>query len=158
MATRPYEGNQFAYYVPSVNDTSAPTITEIDAGVPLEPGMVATGLAPNHTENLVSTPMLSGFIRQNVGTEGITFNLQFVYDPDTDDTDDIEQLFDSRGKQGFLVLTEEEAAADGRAEVYSASFGRRKRIQSAQDTDKQFSVLCAVNADYDDDATIAAAA
>jgi len=42
--------------------------------------------------------------------------------------------------------------------VYSATFGRRKGVQSAQDTDQQFTVMVAVNADYTDDAIIAAGA
>jgi len=159
MTTRPYEGNLNAYYVPTIADPAAPTDTEITAGVPLTPGLVATGVSPNHTENTVSTPMLSGFIRQNIGTEGLTFQLQFIYDPDTTETDDIWGNFDTRGKAGYLMLVPDGASAVGeRAEVYSATFGRRKGVQSAQDTDQQFTVMVAVNADYTDDAIIAAGA
>lgn len=156
MSTRPYENNFFVHYLPAVADISAPTVAEIAAGVDLTPGLVANGVAWNMTQNTVSTAMLTGFIRQNVGTEGAAATLTFIYDPDTAAIDDIYNLFDTRGKNGFLLVAQVAPVALTPCEVYPGSFGRRKRVASAQDTDQQFTVMFACNADYDDDAVVAA--
>lgn len=157
MATRPYEGNLKAYYLPTVANLAAPTVAEITAGTEMTPALVASGVSPNHTENTVSTPMLTGFIRQNIGTEGITFNLQMIYDPDTTAVSDVYALFDTRGKAGVLLLAPEgDVAATAVVQTYQATFGRRKLVQSAQDTDMQYTVMVAVNADYNDAAVVSA--
>lgn len=158
MSTRPYENNFFAYYVPAIADATLAEVsqTEIDAGTPLTPGLIANGVQWNMTQNTVSTPMLTGFIRQNVGTEGAAATLQFVYDPDSTEEAAIYDLFDVRGLNGFLVLAQVELdAAPQDCEIYPGTFGRRKRVATAQDTDQQYTVMFACNADYNDAASTA---
>lgn len=159
MSTRPYENNFFVYYIPAIADATLATVTaaEITAGTDLTPGLIANGVQWNMTQNTVSTPMLTGFIRQNVGTEGAAATLQFIYDPDTVDLAAIYDLFATRGLNGFLWISQEEPTTTGVAgEVYPGSFGRRKRVASAQDTDQQFTVMFACNADYNDAAATTA--
>lgn len=157
MSIRPYEGNTFAYALAAVPaDPSAPTVAELTAGVLLEPAMTADGLSPSHTENIASVQLLSGFIPQAIGTEGEMFDLKFVIDPDTVEISDVYDFFDERGKLGALVVLEAPAAIGVTGAVYPCSFGRRKRVASAPDTIQQFTVKCAVNQDWTDDAVIAA--
>lgn len=151
-----YEGNLHAHWVPSIADESAPTVTEIEAGVELTPSLTADGVSPNHTENTVSTDMLSGFIKQSVGTEGVTFNLTMLRYPD-EDPDEPYDNFDTRGKSGYLVLAND---SDGTTsgdvvEVYPAEAGRRKRVQTAANSHQAFTVLVTVSDDFTDDATVA---
>lgn len=156
MALTPkvYEGNLYARYVPTIADTSAPTVAELGAGVDLTPALTADGVQPNHTENTVSTDMLSGFIKQSIGTEGVTFNLNFL--KDFDGTDPVYDIFDTRGKSGYLVLSRDgDPVATSVVEVYPAEFGRRKTIQTAANSHQAFSVLVAVSSDFDDDAVVA---
>lgn len=157
MKPQPYEGNLKAYYVPSIVDKSAPTAAEMAAGTPLTPSLTADGVQPNHTENTVSTDMLSGFIRQSIGTEGVTFNLRMLRDFETA-TDTVYDLFDERGKDGFLVLSDNGGGltAGDVVEVYPAQFGRRKRVQSAGNVHNAYTVMVTVDDDFDDDAVVAA--
>lgn len=157
MKPQPYEGNLEAYYVPAIADKTAPTVAEMTAGTRLTPSLTADGVQPNHTENTVSTDMLSGFIKQSIGTEGVTFNLRMLRDFETS-TDTVYDLFDERGKDGFLVLSDTGAGqtAGDVVEVYPAQFGRRKRAQSGANAHNAFTVMCTVDDDFDDDAVVAA--
>ena len=156
MQPKAHEGQTKAWYVPAIADEAAPTVAEIAAGVPLSDSFTADGIQPNHTENTVSTEMLSGFIKQSIGTEGVTFNLRFLRD--FDGTDDVWDTFDTRGKVGYLVISND--GGDGSAadvvEVYPAEFGRRKRIATGANSHQAFTVLVTVTDDYDDDAVVAA--
>ena len=151
-----HEGQTKAWYVPTIADISAPTVAEMGAGVELSDALTADGLSPNHTENVVSTDMLSGFIKQSIGTEGVTFNLRFLRD--ADGTDAVWDIFDTRGKAGYLVISNEggTGAALDVVEVYPAEFGRRKRVATGANSHQAFTVLCTVKSDYDDDAVVAA--
>lgn len=157
MKPQPYEGNLKAYWVPTIADKAAPTAAEMTAGIDLSDQLTADGVSPNHTENTVSTDMLSGFIKQSIGTEGLTFNLRFLRDFEAA-TDTVYDNFDARGKDGFLVLSETgggQTSGDV-VEVYPAQAGRRKRIASTGNAHIAFSVLVTVDDDYVDDAVVAA--
>lgn len=150
-----YEGNLHAYWVPTIADESAPTAAEITAGVDLTGSLTADGVSPSHTENMVSTDMLTGFIKQSIGTEGVTFGLTMLRYPD-EDPDEPYENFDERGKSGYLVLTSDGAAAASKVvEVYPAQAGRRKRVQTAANSHQAFSVKIAVSSDFTDDAVVA---
>ncbi len=156
MSTRPFEGHTFAYALAAVPaNPDAPTAAQIDAGVPLVSGMTANGLNASRTDNTVSTPMMDGYVRQNVGTQGDSYTLQFIYDPDTADLAAIYDWFDTQGKTGALVICEAAAAVGVACEVYPCTFGEAKMISGAPDTDKQFTVRVAVNAPPSRRATVA---
>ena len=157
MRPQAYEGNLHVFYVPTIASIAAPTVAEMTAGTPLHDALTADGVTPNHTENTVSTDMLSGFIRTSIGTEGLTFNLRFLRDFESA-ADEVYDLFDERGKAGYLVLSETgggQTATDV-VEVYPAEFGRRKRVASTGNAHMAFTVLVAVNENYEDDAVVAA--
>ena len=151
-----YEGKTRMWYLPAVADATAPTVSEFTAGTEITSQSTADGVTPNHTENFVATGMLSGFIRNSIGTEGVTFNLRFLRNFDAGG-DQAWALFDTRGKIGLLAIINDGAdpAASGEAELYPAEFGRRKRVQSGANTHQAFSVQVAVNSDFTDDAIIA---
>lgn len=73
-----HEGNLHLYAVPSIANLAVPTMAEINAGVDLTPALTADRFSPTNTENTVSTDMLTGFIKQSIGTEGIGFDLTFL--------------------------------------------------------------------------------
>jgi hypothetical protein len=150
-----HEGNLHVYVVPTVANNAAPTVAEITAGVDVTPGITADGFSPNITENTVSTDMLTGFIRQSIGTEGIGFNLTVLREKDVNGA--IWDYFDARGKAGNLVVCPFGAAAAGQhAEVYPIESGRRKWVASGANAHQKFSVLIVGTDDYNDDATVAA--
>lgn len=156
MQPKAHEDQTKAWYVPTIADEAAPTVAEIAAGVELSDSLTADGVSPNHTENVVSTDMLSGFIKQSIGTEGVTFNLRFLRD--FDGTDEVWDTFDTRGKTGYLVLSNDggTGVAADEVEVYPAEFGRRKRVATGANSHQAFTVLCTVTGDYTDDAVVAA--
>lgn len=154
-----HEGSLHLYVIPSVAkaDLSEVTTAEIEAGVDLTPAITADGFAPNITENTVSTDMLTGFIRQSIGTEGIGFALTFLRAKDTNG--DIWDYFDERGKDGFLVVCPFGPADENEhAEIYPIESGRRKWVASGANAHEKFSVTIVGTDDYNDDATVVAAA
>jgi hypothetical protein len=152
-----HEGFLHVYVLPAVAsaDMSQVTAAEITAGVDLTPAITADGYSPNPTQNTVSTDMLTGFIKQSIGTEGASFDLTFVREKDTNG--DVWDYFDERGKSGFLVVTPFGAAAAGEhAEVYPVEFARRRWVSSGANAHQKFQVMCVVTRDYNDDAAIVA--
>lgn len=152
-----HEGQTRVWYLPAVADDAAPTVAEFTAGTEITSQATADGVMPNHTENFVATDMLTGFIRNSIGTEGLTFALRFLRDFDAGG-DAAWALFDTRAKLGRLAIINDgsDPAASGAAEIYPAEFGRRKRVQSGANAHQAFTVQVAINEDYTDDAVIAA--
>lgn len=155
-----HEGKLWAGIAPAVADISAPTVAELGAATDLTPALTADGLSPNHTENVVSTDMLTGFIRQSIGTEGIGFDLTFLYYLDNGTDNEAWDYFDERGKAGFLVVGR---TADGATpvasdvvEVYPVESGRRKMMNSGANAHQKFTVKFVGTEDYDDAAVVAA--
>jgi hypothetical protein len=154
-----HEGELWVGWVETIADTSAPTTTELGTAVDLTPALTADGWAPNHTENTVSTDMLTGFIRQSIGTEGIGFDLTFLRFIDTATDNEAFDLFDERGKVGFLVVASTGGVAPVSAdtvEVYPVEAGRRKRMASGANAHQKFTVKFVGNENYVDDAVVAA--
>lgn len=150
-----FENNFHAYFVPTIADTAAPTMTEIGAGVPLTPSLLGDGVTFNRTNNNTSTQMLDGWTKSSIGSRGLTIDLSFIIDYDAGDA--IWDNFDEDGLAGHLVVVRRgEAAAAAVAEVYTGTFGKRQGAGSAVDTDQTFTVAMAVGERPVDDAVIAA--
>jgi hypothetical protein len=149
-----HEGFLHVYVVPAVARRRWPgDRAEIAAGVDLTPAITADGYSPNPTQNTVSTDMLTGFIKQSIGTEGASFDLTFVREKDTNG--DVWDYFDERGKNGFLVVCPFGAAeAAQHAEVYPIEFARRRWVSSGANAHQKFQVMVSRPDDYNDDATI----
>lgn len=155
MTIRPYEGHTWVYALTAVPAIpSSPTVAELESGVLLEPAMTADGLNPDNLENVVSTALLSGFTRQTIGTEGVTFDLRMVLDRDTPALAAAWDFFNQRNKPGCLVVVDGPPVEDARAAVYPCRFGRRRPVGSAADTIQQFSVKVAVNRRPTDNAVV----
>jgi hypothetical protein len=153
-----HEGFLHVYVVPAVASATLAevTVAEIAAGVDLTPAITADGYSPNPTQNTVSTDMLTGFIKQSIGTEGASFDLTFVRAKD--DNGDAWDYFDERGKAGFLVVCPFGAAADGQpAEIYPCEFARRRWVSSGANAHQKFQVMAVATRDYNDDASVVGA-
>jgi hypothetical protein len=151
-----HEGKLKAVLAPTVANLNAPTAAEIAAGIDLEPALTADGISPSHTENLVSTETLSGFIRQSIGTEGVAFDLTFLRYAVNGTDNEAWDYFDARGKVGVLILASEGSLAAGSvAECYPVESGRRKRLASGANAHQKFTVKFAGTDDYVDDAVVA---
>lgn len=155
-----HEGELYVAILPAVADISAPTAAEITAGTDLTPALTADGLTPNHTENVVSTDMLTGFIRQSIGTEGIGFDLTSLYYLDSGTDNEVWDYFDERGKAGFLLVGRVSAgttpSTSDVVEVYPVESGRRKMMNSGANAHQKFTVKFVGTEDYDDAAVVAA--
>jgi hypothetical protein len=134
-----HEGNLHLYAVPSIANLAVPTMAEINAGVDLTPALTADGFSPTNTENTVSTDMLTGFIKQSIGTEGIGFDLTFLRE--AANGGDVWSYFDARGKSHYLVVCPFAAAAATQpCEVYPVESGRRKWVASGANAHEKFTV------------------
>ena len=81
MARLASEGNVKVWRVPTVADTSAPTVAEINAGTDLTPYMPTQGVDVTWTQNNASLAMLDeSFVAEVVGTEAATITLTGVRD------------------------------------------------------------------------------
>jgi hypothetical protein len=153
-----HEGFLHLYVVPDIAsaDLSQVTEAELAAGIDVTVGITADGFSPNVTENTVSTDMLTGFIKQSVGTEGIGFNLQVIREKDTNGA--IWSYFDERGKNGYLVVCPfGPGEAGAHAEVYPIESGRRKWVAAGANAHQKFTVMIVGTDDYNDDAEVVAA-
>lgn len=150
-----HEGKLKVRLAPAVANKAAPTTAEINAAIDLEPALTADGFSPTHTENTVSTDMLSGFIRQSIGTEGVGFDLTFLRYAKNGTDNAVWDYFDERGGQGFLIVASEGSMAAGAVvEVYPVEHGRRKRVASGANAHQKFTVKFVGTEDYRDDAVV----
>ena len=114
MARRVFENQMRVYHLPEVADLSAPTETEITAGVDLTEQITADGIAIDFGNNTASIDLIAeGKIAQLPGTRSLQVNLTAVRD---DDGDDFWDEF-GYGEDGVLVISPF-GEADTGAEVY----------------------------------------
>jgi hypothetical protein len=149
-----HEGFLHVYVLATIPDplTTLSATTTL-AGVELTDVITADGWTPNPTQNTVSTDMLTGFIKQSIGTMGWSAELTFIREKDTNG--DVWDFFDERGKNCALVVCPFGPAEVGaHAEVYPIEAARRRWVSSGANAHQKFQVQVVATDDYADDVTL----
>lgn len=149
MARLAAEGNIKVWKVPSIEDKSEPTVSEINAGMNLTPFVPTAGLSINWTQNNASLEMLDeSFVAEVVGTESAAIEITGVRDDQDDDFFDAFQ----RGENFYLVVFRfgmsgsggEEPADGDVCEVYPVQSHRPVPMAPASNEFQQAMVTLAV--------------
>lgn len=158
MATKfPFEERTRVSLVPTISDISAPTVTELDAGVDITCFLTKDGLNPGGSTNGVDAGSLCNRIDSQVaGSVSYSFTLRgFRFDSDDDFWDAA-----AYGTPTHVVVrrgpAHDAAWADGQpVEVYRGQMGEKIPAASAANTMQTFEVSIFVE-DADLDAVVAA--
>lgn len=143
-----HENNLKVRWVPSIADTAAPTVAELDAGTNLTPFIPVSGVDRPSQQNQASLAMLdNAFISEEPGTWSVgPVNLTFVRDPANEDANHPWQLF-SYGTAGHLVASPNNAFAAGdEVSVYTVTSHEPAEMPSAENTKQQFQTSFPVSA------------
>lgn len=156
MAREVFENNWKVYWVDTIADISAPTVTEVSGGTELTPQITADGVGFNFNNNTASIDMIAeGKIAQKPGTRGVSVTLTAVRDSGTDD---VWTTFDY-GTEGNLVVlpfgTDTSPEAGDEAYVVSGSAHEPQPQQSAANTYQQAQIEIPGD-DWDFNAVLAA--
>src|SRR5918995_1934791 len=158
MARYNMKGNVKVSYVPSIANTSAPTVAELNAGTPLELFLNDDGLTLPADQNYVESSALGeSFISQVVGSTGGTIELNMKRD---NAADTAWNLFVAGNLLGFLVVrrglpTGTAWAAAQKVLVYPWNAHQPVLVQTARDTQDAFTVGAGVTATPSLNATVA---
>lgn len=151
---RVYENNLRIYYVPDIDDMSAPTVDEITTDGTRLVQVPVDGIQFGGTQNNASTAMLdSQRISQSPGTEdrSLTINYRRL-----DADDDMFDLWE-RDLDGYLVVSPFGTPEEGDVvRVYKGSAHAPMPVDPSQDTHQKDQVTWPVD-DWDEKAVVAAA-
>lgn len=141
------EGQIKVYYVPTIANTSAPTVAEaITAGTNITPFLTKDGLSTPTTQNTVDTASLnSSWDSQQIGSEGGSITLTIFRD-DTTETNGF-ALF-TRGLKGYLMVSRfGTPVATDKVEIWPIEGHRAIPMPSAANEAQKATVTLAVTGD-----------
>lgn len=140
------DGNIKVAWCETIADKTAPTVTELDAGVELHPHLTKDGLNITFAQNAVDDGSLAEtFDAQLPGSYSVSIELTMKRrNKEGGDTDEAWALF-SNGDTGYLVVrrgskAEEPWAAGDDAEVYPATAGQKGPTATASNEQARFVV------------------
>jgi hypothetical protein len=150
-----HDGNYLVTWVDTIADISAPTTTELSAGMALECQVTPDGLAREASDESVNTSRLcSVFTTTKVGRTSFEVSLTLVK-VDTSGTA-VDEAYDTlkKGKTGYLVIRDNKSGSDPYAvgdevEVYPAECGTRSKAAPAANELQTFTLPLNVHADPD---------
>lgn len=163
MARAQSVGELRASAVPSIADTSAPTTTELDAGVLLTDMMLRDGLTTPDSGNTVDASDMSS--RQNKTTRGTRGGDTVAITAHRDSETAADEAYDTLHNDfdGFLVIrrfggSDTAYAADDTVEVWPIEVISREMAATSGDQTQRFTANCAVTDEVVYDAAVAAGA
>lgn len=143
--------NFLAVPLDGIADTSAPEVSEVNAGTLLVTHMTADGWQPSWTKNTVATDMMDGFVVQSVGTEGFAATLQFARQDDGG-TDTTRGTLARREKFYLVVVpfagvdedgVPNDVAVGDIVDIYHVESHGVQDVSSGANTDQQYQVQLA---------------
>lgn len=158
MARYTIEGNNLLYHVPSIANTAAPTVAELNAGTNLTFFTPRDGFAPNMTQNFIDISSLGdSFDLTQIGSEGGNFTLTFYRD---NGTDTAWNLYVAGGVVGFLAFREGIATATAwtaaqKVQIWPYAAHKPLPVQTASNEGRKFTVGAGVTAVPNRNATVA---
>ena len=159
MQRYPFDEMTKVYWVPTIADISAPTVSELTAGVDITCFLTKDGLAPGGSTSKVDGGSLCSRVDgQSIGS--VTYDATLKGYRDRESGGDDFWILCSWNAAGYLVIRRGTTystafAAANKVEVYEASMGEPVMASSAKDTNQTFEVQLAV-ANADIKATVAA--
>jgi hypothetical protein len=156
MAARLVDNNTNVWWVTTLSSTTAPTATQITAGVALESFIIADGLDISPDQNFVDVSVLNSASElQDFGRTKVDSSLTMK----RDSTDTAWTTFASQ-PSGWLVVRRgvvntTAATAAQKVEVYPVKASNRFPVKPAANDMEKFMVKFALNADYVAEATVA---
>jgi hypothetical protein len=157
MARIPYEENTRVWFVPAISSLSAPTTTEINAGIELSHFIPKDGFDPGSNDNTIPTGAIdTSFDAEIQGSYGKKLKIDFMLD----DTTNTAWTTLPRKTSGFIIhrsnLPVATALASGqKVDVYPVQSGSRMRQKSAANAMQKFQVAFAVTDKPVEDAVVA---
>lgn len=155
-------GNIQLHYVPTIADESAPTDSELGAGVDLTPWLLRDGLSVPQSGNTIDVAGANNLYNAtDAGTYGgDPITASFFRDSDEEDDTAWDTL--PRGTRGYFLIarfagSDEDLAADDRVEVWPIVVISRSNRDIEQDGAYRFDVTCGVPTPPNDDAVLTAA-
>lgn len=151
-----HDGNYLVTWVDVIEDISAPTVTELDAGIPLECQVTPSGLGREASDETVdSSRLCSVFTTMKIGRTSFDVSLTLVR-LETVDSGNVDEAYDTlkKGKLGYLVVRDNQSAdnpyaADDEVEVYPAECGTRSKAAPAANEMQTFTLPLTVYSDPD---------
>jgi hypothetical protein len=156
MAARLVDNNTNVWWVTTLSSTTAPTATQINAGVALEGFITADGLDISPDQNFVDVSVLNSASElQDFGRTKVDASLTMK----RDSTDTAWTTFASQ-PSGYLVVRRGVAntttgTAAQKVEVYPVKASNRFPVKPAANDMEKFMVKFALTADYVAEATVA---
>ena len=161
MARKPSEGVLQLHLVTSIDDPSAPTIAEVEAGTDLSGFLVPSLSTPGGGQVIQSPDVGSSFTKTGAGTHGGQPYTAEFYRDDTADT-----AWDALppGTTGFFVVARMGGSDTGDAlqatdlvDVYAIEVADRSPTDVGENEHQRFVVTAAVTDDPNEQVAIAAA-
>lgn len=156
MAARLVDNNTKAWWVTTLSSTTAPTATQINAGVSIEGFITADGLDVSQDQNFVDVSVLNSASElQDFGRSKLDAALTMK----RDSTDTAWTTFASQ-PSGYLVIRRgvpntTTGTAGQKVEVYPVKASIRMPMKPASNEMEKFQVKFALNADFVGEATVA---
>lgn len=143
-------------FVTTLTSSTAPTATQINAGVDLTPLLISITASSNG--NSVPTPTLDTLFETSIGgTSSASFSADFY----RDDTTDTAWTTLPRGTEGYFVIqrmkanaTRTAVAAD-KVEVWPIQVTSRSAAAMTSNTAQMFTVTCSVPVEPSENAVVA---
>lgn len=158
MARYTIEGNNRLYHVPTIANTAAPTVAELNAGTDLTSFTPRDGFAPNLTQNTIDVSSLSdSFDITQIGSEGGSFTLTLYRD---NSVDTAWNLYVPGGITGFLAWREGIATATAwtvgqKMQVWPYAAHKPIPVQTEPNAGRKFTIMVAIPAVPNRNATVA---
>ena len=159
MADIPVDGNTRVAWVPTIATKTAPTTTELNAGILLQSFVTADGLAgfEPETADVDTTSLASTFNTVTIGRD--TFSGTMLRLKKQDGTDTVYNTL-VRGAAGYIVIRRDIAettawATSQKVEVYPVTFGQTKRLNPEANTVARYEVPTKITAAPELRATVA---
>lgn len=143
-------------FAPAVADVSAPTVAELTAATDLTPFLIT--MDASTSGNQLPTPAFDTLFETSIsGTVSSTFTAEFYRDDATDTAWDTLP----RATDGFFVISRfgtngAQPASTDVVEVWPVRVTSRSAVALANNDVQRFQITCAVTAEPDEDATVAA--
>lgn len=161
MADIPVTGRVRVTWVTSISDTSAPSVSELNAGTAIESKLVAIeGFTPTYNE-IDTAKVNDTFDTKSVGSGSYSNSALVIARDDSSDTV-ATTLIAAEFTSGYLVMRLDESAdnawgASDNVEVYPVTLGRAATVDpGSRNTILRIRVPATINADPVFNATVAA--
>jgi len=144
MSRTVYEGNNKVWFVPTITNTSAPTMVQINAGTELTPFITKDGISVPNGQNMVDSATINDtYDAQRVGSWGGGPLTLTMFRDDTDESGSLELI--TYGLEGFIVISRFGTIGIGdKVEVWPVEAHQPTLMQSAANEMQKFSAAFAV--------------